>query len=37
MYYMSDRVAAKVLGEIGTSNPEAAAALSLQLKRIKEQ
>jgi len=37
MYYMSERVAAKVLGEIGTSNPEAAAALSLQLKRIKEQ
>ncbi len=37
MYYMSDRIAGKVLGEIGTSNPEAAAALSLQLKRVKEQ
>lgn len=37
LYYMSERIAGKVLGEIGTSSPEAAAALSLQLKRIKEQ
>lgn len=37
LYYMSERVAGKMLGEIGTSNPEAAAALSLQLKRVKEQ
>jgi flagellar motility protein MotE (MotC chaperone) len=37
MYYMSERIAGKVLGEIGAGSPEAAAALSLQLKRIKEQ
>ena len=37
LYYMSERVAGKTLGEIGTSSPEAAAALSLQLKRVKEQ
>jgi flagellar motility protein MotE (MotC chaperone) len=36
MYYMSERSSAKVLGEIGSSAPEVAAALSLQLKRVKE-
>lgn len=37
LYYMSERTAGKVIGEIGAGSPEAAAALSLQLKRIKEQ
>lgn len=37
MYYMSDRIAGKVLGEIGNNSPDAAATISLQLKRIKEQ
>lgn len=36
LYYMNERTAAKVLGEISTSRPEAAAMLSLHLKRVKE-
>lgn len=36
LYYMSDRNAGKLLGEIGSVRPDAAAALSLQLKRVQE-
>lgn len=35
-YYMSERAAAKVLGEIGSSQPELAAMISMKLKRVKE-
>ena len=37
LYYMNDRNAARVLGEIGTTRPEVAAVLSLQLKRVQEE
>ncbi len=37
LYYMNERSAGKLLGEVGTNAPEIAAALSLQLKRIREQ
>lgn len=37
LYYMNERTAGKLLGEVGTNAPEVAAALSLQLKRIREQ
>jgi beta-glucanase (GH16 family) len=37
LYYMSDRTCAKVLGEIANTKPDAAAMLSLELKRIKEK
>ncbi|HML75689.1 MAG TPA: hypothetical protein PKB02_14465 [Anaerohalosphaeraceae bacterium] len=37
LYYMNERSAGKLLGEVGTNAPEVAAALSLQLKRIREQ
>ncbi len=36
LYYMSERTAAKVLGEIGSSQPELAAMISMKLKRVKE-
>lgn len=36
LYYMSERTAAKVLGEIGSSQPELAALISIKLKRVKE-
>ncbi len=36
MYYMSERTSGKLLGEIGNSQPNLAALISLQLKRIKE-
>lgn len=36
LYYMNDRNAGKVLGEIAASRPEVAGAVSLQLKRVKE-
>jgi flagellar motility protein MotE (MotC chaperone) len=36
LYYMSERSAGKLLGEIGTTRPEAAGTLSLMLKQIKE-
>lgn len=36
LYYMNDRNAARVLGEIGATQPEVAGVLSLQLKRVKE-
>jgi flagellar motility protein MotE (MotC chaperone) len=35
LYYMSERTA-KVLGEIGSSQPELAAMISIKLKRVKE-
>jgi flagellar motility protein MotE (MotC chaperone) len=37
LYYMSERSASKLLGEIGTTRPETASALSLLLKQIKEK
>jgi flagellar motility protein MotE (MotC chaperone) len=37
LYYMSERSVAKLLGEIGTTRPETAGALSLLLKQIKEK
>jgi flagellar motility protein MotE (MotC chaperone) len=37
LYYMSERSASKVLGEIGTTRPETAGTLSLLLKQIKEK
>jgi flagellar motility protein MotE (MotC chaperone) len=37
LYYMSERNAGRLLGEIGTTRPETASALSLQLKQIKEK
>jgi len=37
LYYMNERSAGKLLGEVGTNAPEVAAALSLQLKRIREE
>jgi flagellar motility protein MotE (MotC chaperone) len=37
LYYMSERNAGKLLGEIGTTRPETASALSLLLKQIKEK
>lgn len=37
LYYMSERTTAKVLGEIGSSQPELAAMINLKLKRIQEQ
>lgn len=36
LYYMNDRNAGKLLGEIGSTQPEVAGVLSLQLKRVKE-
>lgn len=36
LYYMNERNAGRVLGEIGTTRPEVAGILSLQLKRVKE-
>lgn len=36
LYYMNDRNAGKLLGEIGSTRPEVAGILSLQLKRVKE-
>lgn len=36
LYYMSERNAGKLLGEIGTVRPETAGTLSLMLKQIKE-
>ncbi len=36
LYYMNERTAAKVIAEISTSRPEAAAMLCLQLKRVQE-
>jgi flagellar motility protein MotE (MotC chaperone) len=36
LYYMSERTAAKVLGEIGAAQPETASMISLKLKRIQE-
>jgi flagellar motility protein MotE (MotC chaperone) len=37
MYYMSERSAGKLLGEIGTTRPDTAGTLSLLLKQIKEK
>jgi flagellar motility protein MotE (MotC chaperone) len=37
LYYMSERNAGKLLGEIGAANPETAGMLSLQLKQVEEQ
>ena len=36
LYYMNDRNAGKLLGEIGSTQPDIAGVLSLQLKRVKE-
>ena len=36
LYYMSERTAAKVLGDIGTKQPELAAMISMKLKRVQE-
>jgi flagellar motility protein MotE (MotC chaperone) len=36
LYYMSERTTAKVLGEIGSAQPELAAMINLKLKRIQE-
>ena len=36
LYFMSDRNAGKLLGEIGSTRPEVAGILSLQLKRVQE-
>jgi flagellar motility protein MotE (MotC chaperone) len=36
LYYMSERTAAKVLGEIGATQPDLAAMISMKLKRVKE-
>jgi len=36
LYYMSERTTAKVLGEIGTAQPELASMINLKLKRIQE-
>ena len=36
LYYMSERTAAKVLGEIGNSQPDLAAMISMKLKRVQE-
>ena len=36
VYYMSERTAAKLIGEIAGTQPELASALSLELKRVKE-
>jgi flagellar motility protein MotE (MotC chaperone) len=37
LYYMSERSAGKLLGEIGSASPEVAGKLILQLKKVKEQ
>lgn len=37
LYYMSERTVSKLLGEIATTKPETASALSLLLKQIKEK
>jgi flagellar motility protein MotE (MotC chaperone) len=37
LYYMSERSAGKLLGEIGNASPEVAGALIIQLKQVKEQ
>ena len=37
LYYMNERTAAEVLGEIGNTRPETAVMLSLQLKRVQEK
>lgn len=37
LYYMNERNAGKLLGEIGSTRPEVAGVLSLQLKRVNEQ
>ena len=36
LYYMNDRNAGKLLGEIGSTQPDIAGVLSLQLKRVRE-
>jgi len=36
LYYMSERTAAKVIGEIGAAQPETASMISLKLKQIQE-
>jgi len=36
IYYMSERLSGKLLGEIGSTKPELAALISNQLKRVKE-
>jgi flagellar motility protein MotE (MotC chaperone) len=36
LYYMNDRYAGKLLGEIGSTQPDIAGVLSLQLKRVRE-
>ncbi len=36
LYYMNDRNAARLLGEIGSTRPEVAGVLSMQLKRVQE-
>lgn len=36
LYYMSERSAAKVLGDIGNKQPELAAMISIKLKRVQE-
>ena len=36
LYYMTERTAAKVLGEIGTTQPDLAAMISIKLKRVQE-
>lgn len=36
LYYMSERTSAKVLGEIGSNQPELAAMISMKLKRVQE-
>lgn len=36
LYYMSERTSAKVLGEIASTKPEVASALSLELKRVRD-
>ena len=36
LYYMNERNAARVLGQIGSTRPEVASVLSLQLKRVQE-
>ena len=36
LYYMSERTSAKVIGEIASTKPEVASALSLELKRVRD-
>ncbi|MBN1125634.1 MAG: hypothetical protein JXA82_11545 [Sedimentisphaerales bacterium] len=37
VYYMSDRTAAELLGQIATTQPDLAGVMSLELKKIKEE